>query len=257
MSHGNVTIIPAKIPMQRMISHEKSDGAGVMDWGDWVHEFEEEHEENEEHRHQWFSEFADLVFVAIIINFADQIKNISINKCVSAGDLSENYIELNCLSILFVEAGIFFLSFFMVWYELSVTLIRFTDIPGVFDDILKFLYLGGIVTMTLQMSSEEFLSYNISGFITGIIMCLLCMTLLHIVYYFNVENCQLYARKRIILYFLSIIILFIVSIIDSIFISELSIIIISITILWISSNSFRVILTPNDEMLELPEDVFE
>lgn len=144
-----------------------------------------------------------------------------------------------------------------MWYELSVTLIRFTEVDGIFDDVLKFFYLAGIVTMTLQMEKTTFLSDHLSGFIMGIIICLLCITLLHIVYYFYVENCQLYARKRIMLYCVSILVLLLVSVVDDKFVSFLAITVVSVVILWISSNSFRVVLTPNEEMLELPEDVFE
>jgi len=248
----NLPLHPFKMTKSR--SHEKA-GEDAVDFDSWVHEFEEDHEETHEHRHQWFSEFADLVFVAIIINFADQIKNISVNMCVHHS--TANFIELDCLTVLVMEAALFFLGFFTVWYELSVTIIRFSEIEGIFDDVLKFMYLGGIVTMTLQMDKYAFLSDNIGGFTMGIIVCLLCITLLHIVYYFNVENCQLYAKKRIILYCVSIIILLLVSVINDTYLSFIAIAIVSIMILWISSNSFRVILTPNDEMLELPEDVFE
>eukprot|EP01083_Nonionella_stella_P090123 251799_1 len=240
--------------MTRSRSHEPNNAA-IIDWDSWLHEIEAEAEEDEEHRHQWLSEFADLVFVAIIINFADQIKNMAINECVSSDDNSILFDA--CLTRLLGEAAVFFSCFFTIWYELSVTLIRFSSCDSVADDCLKFVYLGGIVTMTLQMSKDEFLSCNISGFMTGCIVCLLCMTLLHIIYYFNVQNCQLYCRTRCALYCVSISCLFAASLYDNASVSLATCGAVSATILWISSNSFRVILTPNDELLELPQDVFE
>jgi len=156
-----------------------------------------------------------------------------------------------------LEAALFFLAFFMVWYELSVTLIRFTAIDGILDDLLKFAYLAGIVTMALQLSSDDLLNKNIGGFMTGMIICLLCCTLLHIIYYFNIEHCQLYAQRRIVLYCSCICVLLFVSILGVLKLSLFTVFAVSVLILWISSNSFRVILTPNDEMLELPEEVFE
>merc|ERR1719334_1941433 len=125
------------------VAHSVSDSVDVASW---IHEFEEEHEEDAEHRHQWFSEFSDLVFVAIIINFADNIKNMTVNYAV---DPDTNAIVLSTLMALILEASLFFLAFFTVWYELSVTLIRFSEIDGILDDILKWAYLAGIVTMTL------------------------------------------------------------------------------------------------------------
>ena len=111
--------------------------------------------------------------------------------------------------------------------------------------------------MSLQLSSADLLSANIGGFITGMIICLMCCTVLHIIYYFNVEHCQLYAQRRIMLYCISITILLFVNILDVLKLSLFMVFFVSVSVLWISSNSFRVILTPNDEMLELPEEVFE
>ena len=111
--------------------------------------------------------------------------------------------------------------------------------------------------MSLQLSGDFFLSEHIEGLITGMIICLLCCTLLHIIYYFNVEHCQLYAQRRIMLYCFCIAVLLFVSILGVLKLSLFTVFAVSSLILWISSNSFRVILTPNDEMLELPEEVFE
>merc|ERR1711971_1287721 len=88
------------------------------------HHTQLEHEHEHEHQHQWFGEFVDLVFVAVIINFADQLKYMTLGECVPL----DNGLDLECMMVLVLEAALFFLAFFMVWYELSVTLIRFTAI---------------------------------------------------------------------------------------------------------------------------------
>merc|ERR1719361_1706491 len=235
--------------------HGQHGGGGALgvDWDSWFHEFEHDHEHEHEHQHSWFGEFVDLVFVAVIINFADQLKYETLGECVP----ENNGLDLECMLVLVLEAALFFLAFFMVWYELSVTLIRFTAIDGILDDLLKFAYLAGIVTMALQLSSDDLLNKNIGGFMTGMIICLLCCTLLHIIYYFNIEHCQLYAQRRIVMYCSCICVLLFVSILGVLKLSLFTVFAVSVLILWISSNSFRVILTPNDEMLELPEEVFE
>merc|ERR1719385_203678 len=91
--------------MTRSASHGGGGGHGAggghggalgVDWDSWFHEFEHDHEHEHEHQHQWFGEFVDLVFVAVIINFADQLKYMTLGQCVP----ENNGLDLECMLVL-------------------------------------------------------------------------------------------------------------------------------------------------------------
>ncbi len=87
------------------------------------------------------------------------------------------------------DSLVFFVPFFVLWLELNVTLIRFADVQGDFagmvDDILLFVFLCGVIVLSVQIQVNEDLfdpSKNIN-IIGGMLVCVGCLWLLHIFYY--------------------------------------------------------------------------
>ena len=80
--------------------------------------------------------------MGVIINFATQLKHETLEH--------GRNIKTNAFIRLYFEVFVFFLTFFVVWYELSVTITRFTN-QHLVDQIVKFIFLCGIIAMTLQL----------------------------------------------------------------------------------------------------------
>lgn len=113
------------------------------------HELAEKLEEDFEHTEEakegdWFAEFTDLIFVAIIIKLADPMKYTY--KCT--------YSKPSQLTRLILESLLFYTGFFMVWLELTVGCNRFLDLGGVADDLLWILYMLGVIVMAVQVPSK-------------------------------------------------------------------------------------------------------
>jgi len=146
-----------------------------------------EHVRHEDTLRDWLMEFTDLIFVAIIYKFADQMKN------------GIKY-EFNILWV-FIESFTFFGCFFTLWLELVCEFVRFGNMPGIADDWLRFIYLCGLVGMAAQMDDEEYLTYNRRGFIIFFTLSLAATFLLHLMYLFRgLKSAERYIRWRLMAY---------------------------------------------------------
>lgn len=123
---------------------------------------------------------------------------------------SENYEgpDLDAFYIrIIAETLLFFFCFFIVWLELCQVNTRFHNLPGALDDTLFFVYLCGLIIMSVQMSSTEFLLTNKVGFLSGLITSFISVFLLHVAYLYYIPLAQRYAERRIKTYSFSIIVL--------------------------------------------------
>merc|ERR1712079_445875 len=111
------------------------------------------HLREEENTHDWLMEFGDLILVAVIYKFADQMKYTLKNK--------EDFSARDVI----VEGTVFFAAFFCIWLELVMEFVRFKNMPGPIDDVVRFLYLLGLVMMATQCANGQFLMTNQRGFL--------------------------------------------------------------------------------------------
>ena len=69
----------------------------------------------------WFGEFTDLIFVAVIIKFADQMKYKQVTTNLADDALVESDSDT---ARVYLEAALYFGAFFVTWLELQHILLR-------------------------------------------------------------------------------------------------------------------------------------
>jgi len=194
----------------------------------------EGHEEEDANK-DWLGEFTDLIFVAIIIKFADQIKYMT--KTREEDDLRTRII---------LESMLYFYGFFVVWLEMTTEFIRFRNMPGIIDDVMRFTYMLGIITMSVQIEQKKFMIENSSGYLIGLLLCIAVQWIVHFIYYARLDRAKRYAWWRLVSY--SIAILFLIIAIaageESKTLVVIIIIVVSSMIVFVSVNSFRVAFKP-------------
>jgi len=185
-------------------------------------------EENSSKR-DWLMEFVDLIFVGVIWKFADQMKY-----------TLKNYKQFETLWVV-LESTLFFTAFFCIWLELMTEFVRFRNMPGIIDDVVRFFYLFGIVLMAIQMENNQYLTNNFSGFLTSFDISLFAILILHIYYlYYRVHDAIRYCKLRIGIYTLVIISTFISIQVNQYNLNVFILLVNVITLLSYSINSFRV-----------------
>ena len=165
-------------------------GTNLLDIEAMSHEISNQKETFQVAKDTWFGEFTDLLFVAILVNFTHQVRT-----------LTQNGYEYKIGVWLFMitDAFMFYFAFFTMWYELSVVLVRF-HCNTQFSVLMKFCFLLGIATMTLQLEPDKHFSHNVYGFMLGVIICLISLSGLHWHFSEKIENCHEYCMERIKLY---------------------------------------------------------
>ena len=69
---------------------------------------------------------------------------------------------------------------------------------GMLDDVLIYVYLCGIVLLSVQIEiGTEAFGDNLLNFTIGMSICCCCLLILHIYYYKYVKAAQKYAERRI------------------------------------------------------------
>jgi len=148
-----------------------------------------EHFREEENTRDWLMEFGDLILVGVIYKFADQMKFTLKNS-----DQFSSYTVLG-------ECFLFFLAFFCLWLELVVEFVRFKNMPGPFDDLMRFIFLFGIALMATQCEQRQYLSANIKGFMFWFAVSLSSIFGLHVAYLYNgIYDAIRYCRWRVMIY---------------------------------------------------------
>merc|ERR1719320_834786 len=188
-----------------------------------------EHTRSEVNTRDWLMEFADLIFVGVIYKFADQMKF-----------TMKNYEQFETPWVI-LESTLFFAAFFCVWLELMTEFVRFQNMPGVLDDVVRFFYLFGIVLMAIQMENNQYLTNNFSGFLLAFDCSLSAILILHIYYiYYGVNDAIRYCKWRIGIYLLVITSTFISILVDQYYLNLFTLLVNVITLFCYSINSFRV-----------------
>jgi low temperature requirement protein LtrA len=99
------------------------------------------------------------------------------------------------------ECVLFFLAFFCLWLELVVEFVRFQNMPGPFDDMMRFIFLFGIVLMATNCEQRQYLSANIKGFTFFFLVSLSSIFGLHVAYLYNgINDAIRYCRWRAMIY---------------------------------------------------------
>lgn len=199
-----------------------------------IEEIEELGEEEEDMNKDWLGEFTDLIFVAIIIKFADQIKYMTKYKALNDTDKAR----------IIAESMLYFYGFFVVWLEMTTEFIRFKNMPGIIDDVLRFTYLIGILVMSVQVVKDRFMIKQMRGYLAGFLVCLSVQLIVHIIYYARLSRSKRYSMWRIRLYIASIVLLLITMLIDDEITFVVMMIIVCTSIIFVSVNSFRVAFKP-------------
>ena len=92
-----------------------------------------------------------------------------------------------------LDGFLWFFPFYVVWLELNVMLIRFANIvggiKGILDDAMTFIYMIGIIVISIQIQIEEdlFSDQRILSFGIGMLICYTVSLLLHVFYYYEIE----------------------------------------------------------------------
>jgi len=110
--------------------------------------------------------------------------------------------------------------------------------PGIFDDIIYFLYLSGVIGMALQMNHLEYLMERRQGFCLWFGFAIFCLIILHFKL-MQIDAAEEYCRTRIVSFFTSFT-LVVVGAFVSTESTIICLIIAYINIFWMSLNSFRV-----------------
>lgn len=199
-------------------------------------------EEEAEKEQKWFGLFTDLIFVAVIVQFAFQMKfhykgfytlpepsdsqymsnawaadhdsacealfsethseivlNSDGRECAYRGGI-DVYVEL------IIQTSHFWFVFFVAWLELSCGLGRFINISGFLDDILYCAYLITIIGMCVQIYPWNMMTKYVSSFTLWLSMAFCVQMLIHLLYYYVVDECRNYAWRRIWTYAIAIVI---------------------------------------------------
>lgn len=126
--------------------------------------------------HGLFGEFTDLLYVAVVIKFADQMKY----KQTSMNLADENLVESDEEHFrIYMEAIVYFMCFFLTWLELTHCLLRFKNMPGIFDDVMYFFYLCGVVGMAININHLEYLTDRSEAFCLWFAFSQMCLVILH------------------------------------------------------------------------------
>jgi len=184
--------------------------------------------------HGWFGEFTDLIYVAIIIKFADQMKYKQTTMQQADDELVE---DSHARLRIYVEGAILFGAFFVTWLELTHCLIRFRNMPGIFDDIMYFFYLVGVVFMAIQMNHLEYLLQRRMAFCLWYSFSLVMLIILH-AQFSKIDAAEQYSKKRVVVFGLSAVISLMAAFQDI----EGCMIMLTASyclVLWVSVNSYR------------------
>jgi len=146
--------------------------------------------------------------------------------------------------VIVFESMLYFLGFFAVWLEMTCEFIRFKNMPGLFDDALRFAYLLGIITMAVQIKPSSYMMDQAFGYMMGFIVCLGTQLIVHTIYYARLERAARYAIWRVRNYFLCCTLLLIAALVDDYWFSVLAILISATMTIFISVNSFRMAFLP-------------
>merc|ERR1712060_914654 len=165
----------------------------------------------------------------------------------------KNYHEFETLWVV-IESTLFFTAFFCIWLELMAEFVRFRNMPGIIDDVVRFFYLFGIVLMAIQMENNQYLTNNFVGFLTAFDWSLFTILILHFCYlYYGVNDAIRYCKWRIGIYMLVIISTFISILVNQYYLNLFILLINVITLLSYSINSFRVTESKRDRHLRRKE----
>merc|ERR1719382_224144 len=128
--------------------------------------------------------------------------------------------------------------------------VRFRNMPGIIDDVVRFFYLFGIVLMAIQMENNQYLTNNSKGFLTAFDISLSAILILHIYYlYYGVNDAIRYCKWRVGIYTLVIVSTFISILVNQYYLNLFILLINVITLLSYSINSFRVTESRKDRHL--------
>merc|ERR1719433_344047 len=174
----------------------------------------------------WFGLFTDLIFVAVIIKFANQIKFFIKGFFINNhGDYIDDYHVGECkankklgaklpfydskgngcqpeggigtFGTIMWQTLLWFFAFWVMWLELNCALTRFINLEGILDDFLYMIFLAGVITMAVQMNHTQYFVENRLGFSTGLIMCTFSMTALHSLFFIYAPKSVSYSWRRI------------------------------------------------------------
>jgi len=236
---GRIWKEPAPAPADfgdyiKVISQSHDDGhGGHGDGGGHGHGEVDESEAGQDHG--FFGEFTDLIFVAIIIKFADQMKY----KQSSMNQEDDELIITDWEHArIYLEAALYFVAFFVCWLELTHLLIRFRNMPGIFDDVCHFFYLFGVVAMGIQMNHLEYLLLRRKAFCCWFAFCMFVLVILHLKFY-QIDDAEEYCRLRMVTFTCTGLLAIIGGFLSEISCTILLLLGFSIA-LFISLNSFRV-----------------
>jgi len=200
---GGLWLFIMDVVLCRLIEEPRS-AKGILP-DDYVLEIEHPHHHGHGHGdhsaeegqdHGWFGEFTDLLFVAVIIKFADQIKYKQSTMYQRDDDLVLSDWEH---ARIYLDAAVIFGAFFTLWLELQHCLIRFKNMPGIFDDLMYFFFLCGVIGMAIQMNRLEYLLERRLAFCIWFAFSLICLAFLH-VRLREIDDAEKYSNKRIMAY---------------------------------------------------------
>jgi len=146
-----------------------------------------EHIREEENTRDWLMEFGDLIFVGVIFKFADNMKY----------TWNDNFSRFWVM----FESTLFFFAFFSLWLELVSEFVRFQNMPGVWDDVFRCIFLYGICLMAIQIRKDQYLMSCINGFNSSFLISVFAIFLLHMSYIWNgCKDAIVYCRIRVMVY---------------------------------------------------------
>jgi len=146
-----------------------------------------EHIRDEENTRDWLMEFADLIFVGVIFKIADNMKY--------------TWNDEFLLEWVMFESTLFFFAFFSLWLEMVSEFVRFQNMPGALDDLIRFIFLLGICLMAIQIRKDQYPMSCINGFNVSFLISVFAMFLLHLSYIWKgCKDAIVYCRIRVMVY---------------------------------------------------------
>jgi len=185
--------------------------------------------------HGMFGEFTDLIYVSVIIKFADQMKYKQMSPYQADNDLVDSAEDH---ARVYIEAAVFFMCFFYTWLELTHCLLRFKNLNGIFDDVMYFFYLAGVVGMAVNLNHLEYLTERKLAFCAWFAFTMASLAILHF-FFRQIDDAESYTAKRIPVFAISAIIALVSGFCEPVICLFLLVIAVCIPLL-VSVNSYRI-----------------
>jgi len=147
------------------------------------------------------------------------------------------------------ESTVYSLVFFGLWMELITEFVRFQNLPGAFDDVMRFFFLLGVVLMAIHLEPNQYLSHNQQNFLLALVLSITAFLSLYVCYcYHRLCDSVFYCSRRVIVYCLVICSSVVSSFVGNYWLS-FWVLLINATLMLINSlNSFRVTETVQHRM---------